>query len=282
MTSRQFRGHLLSAVHQILRSLTRTLLRAGIRFGDFAAVARDVYIESAIRDFRYQSTPSRQRIAVITGLTRAQVDAYVDERSDRADSDPELMFLVAEVLRAWHTNPQFLGPYGIPLELRFDQPENRSFRSMVKCVDAEADAHVVLAELLRTGVVVRSGEQHFRVVSRSVMLTEGISSQRIEYHTNGLARLAATLEYNMDPKHTDKRLDRRVHADRGLPMELVPAFESYARDKVGDFLLELDNWLALHTKDDMEYGERVDAGVTAFAYLTPIADKHSGTSPGES
>lgn len=268
MSMGQLRTHLLRAVHRVLQSLARTLLRSGVRFDDFANVARGVYIESAVRDFAYHGTPSRERIAAITGLTCSEIDAYIDHDGSRQGDDPALMFLVAEVLRTWHTNPQFLGPYGIPLELRFDTPDDRSFRCIVSLIDPIADSHVVLDELLRTGAVVRSGDTHFRAVSRSLMLSEGISLQRIEYHTNALARLAATLEYNMDVGHGDKRLERRVRADRGLPLELLPTFENYAREKSNEFLLELDNWLA--SQPDAEFGadERVDVGVGTFFYVS--------------
>lgn len=268
MSTGQLRTHLLRAMHRILQSLARTLLRSGVRFDDFASVARSVYIESAVRDFPYQSTPSRERIAAITGLTCREINAYIDHDGSRSEGDPALMFLVAEVLRTWHTNPQFLGPYGIPLELRFDVPADRSFRYIVALIDPNADPQAALGELLRTGAVVHSGDTHFRAMSRSLMLTEGISPQRIEYHTNALARLAATLEYNMDVSHLDKRLERRVRADRGLPVELLPTFENYAREKSNEFLLELDNWLA--SQPDAEFGadERIDVGVSTFFYVS--------------
>lgn len=268
MSTGQFRSHLLRALQRILRSLARTLLRSGVRFDDFASVARAVYIESAVRDFAYHSTPSRERIAAITGLTCTEIDAYIDHDGSRQWRDPALMFLVAEVLRTWHTNPQFLGPYGIPLELRFDTPADRSFRCVVALIDPSADPHVVLDELLRTGAVARSGDTHFRAISRSLMLSEGISPQRIEYHTNALARLAATLEYNMDVAHVDKRLERRVRADRGLSLELLPTFENYAREKANEFLLELDNWLASQPDDEFVADERVDVGVSTFFYVS--------------
>ena len=274
MSLAQLRSHLLHAMQRILQSLARTLLRSGLRFDDFADVARSVYIESAVRDFTYHSTPSRQRIAAITGLTCSEIDAYIDHDGHRKGADPALMFLVAEVLRTWHTNPQFLGPYGIPLELRFDKPEDRSFRHVVALIDPSADPRVVLSELLQTGAIVRSGGTHFRAVSRSLMLTEGISPQRIEYQTNALSRLAATLEHNMDSTNLDKRLERRVRADCGLPLELLPAFEGYAREKANEFLLELDNWLA--SQPDAEFGadERIDVGVSTFFYVSQLPDSN--------
>ena len=68
----------------------------------------------------------------------------------------------------------------------------------------------------------------------------------------------------MDPRHPNKRLERRVTVDRGLPVELIPEFEKYARNRAVDFLVELDNWLAPHAADEAEGSDRIDVGVNVF------------------
>ncbi len=74
------------------------------------------------------------------------------------------------------------------------------------------------------------------------MMPEPMSPQQVEYFGNTLTRLAQTLEFNMDPKNPNKRLERFVLADRGLPSEVLPTFESYARERATEFLVDLDNW----------------------------------------
>ena len=89
-----------------------------------------------------------------------------------------------------------------------------------------------------------------------------------------MSRLASTLEYNLDPRHSEKRLDRRVVADKGLSISMLPAFESYARGKAVDFLLELDNWVSTRTppqeagsQDDL----RVGVGVNVFLFVDSLS-----------
>ena len=269
MSDKRTHGYLLVTLREIVRPLARLLIRAGIRFDEFADLARNVYVESAARDFTRPSLPSRERIAAVTGLTRRQVDRYIDCALPSAN--PTSADLLVEILQKWHTIPEYVGPYGIPRELEFERPAERCFRSLVALIDPTADAGVALEELRRAGAVALAGDSRLRAVSRSLLMSVPASPQFIEHFGITLSRLAATMEYNMDPSNTDRRLQRRVTADRGLPLELVPAFEKYARSKATEFLLDLDNWLASRASDDSDAGERLDAGVNVFLYITPSA-----------
>ena len=79
----------------------------------------------------------------------------------------------------------------------------------------------------------------------------------------------------MNPKNPDKRLERFVLADRGLPAEVLPEFEKFARGRTIDFLLELDNWLVPYASSESESGERINVGVNAFLYVEPPTDEES-------
>jgi hypothetical protein len=271
MKSAEMRDRMLVALRRLLRPIARLLIGAGIRFEEFAELARGVYVENAIRKPAKGSLPStRERIAMFTGLTVHDIDHYIDNEGALPRADPTLAALLVEVLHKWHTVPQYSGPYGIPLELEFDAPRDRCFRTLVALVDPAADSRLALQELLRTGAAAPSGEKHFRAVSRSLSMSDDPTSPRlIEHFGMTLSRLAATLEYNMYPEHLDKRLERFVVADRGLTPELVPEFEAYARDRAADFVSDLDNWLAPYASEEPDASERVDTGVNVFLYAEP-------------
>ncbi len=272
MSSTQKQGHLLFALRRILKSLARLLIRVGIRFQEFDGIARQVFVESAILDCTHHGMPSRERIAVLTGLTRAEVDRCVDGGEGANGTDPTLRPLLVEVLHRWHTAPGYGGPYGIPLELEFDAPTNRCIRSLIALVNPKANPQLILKELLRSGAVLHAGDKRFRAASRTFLMPDPTSPALIEAFGMTVSRLSTTLEYNMDSNHVEKRLERRVFADRGLPIELVPMFESYARTKAADFLLELDNWLASHSKSDANAPGThpfVDTGVNVCLYVEP-------------
>lgn len=263
------RDQLLHAVSRILRPIVKALIRSGVRFDEFAELARGVYVESAVRDgLNRAARPTRARISIMTGLSKQQVDYYVDNEGVMPSANPTLANILVEVLQKWHTDPQYVGPYGIPLELEFDIPSARSVRSLVALVDKTVSPGIVLEELIRVGSVTYSGERHFRAVSRYFMMPEAMSPQQIEYFGNTLTRLAETLEFNMNPNNDTKRLERFVVADRGLPAEIVPKFETYARERAVEFLLDLDNWLTPYSatgSDDSE--DRVPTGLNLFMYI---------------
>lgn len=267
--------HLLVALRQVLRPIIRILIRAGVRFDEFSDLARGVYVESAIRDGMDQATGStRARIAMATGLTRQQIDYYVDTDGALPQARPTLANVLVEVLQKWHTDAQYVGPYGIPLELEFEAPSGRSFRTLVALVDPRVSAGIVLEELLRVGSVTYSGEKHFRAVSRYFMTPMTMSPLQSEHFGKTLTRLANTLEYNMNPQNPKKRTERFVVADRGLPTELLPNFEKYARERTSEFLLDLDNWLTPHSSsDETGFSGRVGTGVNVFLYVEAPEDE---------
>lgn len=269
MSSTQTHAHLLLALRRVLRSLSRLLIRVGIHFDEFAALAQVTFVESAIRDFEHPGIPSRERIAAVTGLTRHQVDQYIGTNGAQPSADPTTADLLVEILHKWHTTPEYVGPYGIPLELEFSTPPDRCFCSLVTLVDSKVNPGRALKEMQLAGAVTPSGQKRFRPISRSLLVSAPTSPQLIEHFGMTVWRLAQTLVHNIESRNTDKRLQRRVSTDRGLPVEFVPEFESYVRSKAAELLLDLDNWLGSQALDESNTGERRDVGVDIFLYMEP-------------
>ena len=275
MTSSAARKQLFYALRRVLRPIVQILIRAGIRFDEFSELARGVYIESAIRDgIDHAGTPTRERVAIAIGVTRQQLDHYIENEGDLPVAEPTLVRVAVEVLHKWHTDSQYLGPFGVPLELEFEGGSTRNFRSLVSNIDPNVSAGLVLDELLRAGSVVSSGDSYFRTISRAFVAADPMSPQQTEHLGNSLSRLARTLEHNFNPANLDRRLERFVVADRGLPQELLPKFESFARDRANLFLSDLDNWLAPYSSVDVnDFRPRVRTGVNVFLYVDPSSDQ---------
>src|SRR5688572_24702923 len=270
------RAQLLHALRRLLRPVVKVLIRAGIRFDEFSELARGVYVESALRDgLDHVVKPTRSRVSVATGVSRHQVDYYLETEGALPSADPTLATILTEVLQKWHTDPLYVGPYGIPLELEFEVPGGgRCVRNLVAMVDAKVSAGIVLEELISVGSVTYSGEKHYRATSRYFMMPEPMSALQIEYFGNTLTRLTETLEFNMNPKNSTKRLERFVVADRGLPPDIVPKFEAYAREKSTELLLDLDNWLTPYSSPgSAEDSARIPTGLNVFLYVEPNPDE---------
>jgi len=102
-----------------------------------------------------------------------------------------------------------------------------------------------------------------------------MSPAQLEFFGNALTRLANTLQFNLDSKNTEKRLERSVISDRGLPSAVVPVFEKHAREKVTELLVDLDNWLSPYSIDAKAGEEFERVGLAVFQFVDPIADKTS-------
>jgi hypothetical protein len=217
--------------------------------------------------------PTRARISISTGVARRDVDRFIDKEGDVPIAQKSLTRTLMEVLHTWHTDPQYVGPYGIPLELERFSSKGRSFRELLHLINPTVNDADALEELVRLRAVVLSGDTHIRAVSRALIPVEEMSPAQLEFFGNALTRLADTLQFNMDPKNSAKRLEQSVISDRGLPKDVLPVFEKYVRERVTELLVEIDNWLSPYSANDVgrsEPPERV--GLAVFQFVDRVPD----------
>ena len=185
------RDQLLYAFRRVLRPLMRILVSSGVRYDEFLELIRGVYVETAVRDgLGDGAKPSRAKISISTGVPRRDVDRFIDNDGALPMPPKTLTDTLSEILNKWHTDPLFVGPYGIPLELEVKSHKSRSFSELVNAVDARVSAHDVLEELIRLRTVVWSGDTHVRTVSRAFIPIEEMSPAQLEFFGNALTRLA--------------------------------------------------------------------------------------------
>jgi len=72
---------LTSMMKKVLRPLARLLLRNGVAYADFSAVARRIFVEVASEDF---GLPGRKqsvsRVSILTGVNRKEVKRLLEEK----------------------------------------------------------------------------------------------------------------------------------------------------------------------------------------------------------
>jgi len=244
-----------------------------VRYDEFLELVRGVYVEAAVRDgLGDGSKPTRAKISISTGVPRRDVDRYIDNDGALPAAPKTLTATLSQILNRWHTDPHFVGPYGIPLELEVKGQKSRSFSELVLTVDPHAPVHDVLEELIRLRTVVWSGDTHVRTVSRAFIPVDEMSPAQLEFFGNALTRLANTLQFNMDSKNIEKRVERSVVSSRGIPKDIIPVFEKHAREKVTELLVELDNWLSQYSVGVQKPGEFERVGLAVFQFIDPIAD----------
>src|SRR5688572_31978639 len=151
-----------------MQPLVRILIRNGVSFGELAEVLKNVFVEVAARDFPIEERKtSRSRIAIITGLTRKEV-AKQEEilRSGGALQVVSNLNRIARVLAGWYSDPDFTGPYGLPLELPFESAASTSFTELVRRHSGDMAARAMLDEMMRVGLVQRTAAGAFKVLAQ--------------------------------------------------------------------------------------------------------------------
>jgi hypothetical protein len=271
-TSEPIKSHLYAAFRKVLRPLVRILLKAGVRYDEFSELVRGVYVESALIDgIAGVENPSRPRISIATGVPAFEVNRFIDDPDALPKAQTTLARAMIELLQLWHTEPEFSGPYGIPMELTFDEPGGRSFKDLAALIGTPASPGILLEQLIESGAVSQTAENTFRATSRYYMLQRELSPQQLEYLGTAFSRFANTLQFNSDSNNSRKLLERFVISDRGLSLEVLQKFQDYSKIKANEFLVDLDNWLAPYTKvgEPNEATEKYDTGVNVFNFVEP-------------
>lgn len=265
------RAHLIYSFRKVLRPLIKILIRAGVTYDEFREVIKGAYVETAVRDGVGQPGPiTRERVAVFTGVPGGDVDRYIDDESLLAPPDSTNADVIAEVLHIWSTDPNYLGPYGIPLEIDFEITPGRNLSELVSRADSAADPLVIMEEMLESQMISQVGERHFKAASRSYLFADIMSPKALEYFGRVMADLAHTLEYNMAVSGEQKRLQRSVFPEGGIPADVLPEFENLLKDRAQALLLEIDDWISQNSSQWNDQSNLVSTGLTVFHYVSEV------------
>lgn len=147
------RASALRACNSILRPLVGLLLRMGLGAGEFAAISRRIFVHSAVRHLtRAGRKATHSQVAIITGLTRADVKRILENPNEGLVSRPWEQHRASRVMKGWRTDPEFLQPNGQPKELPF-KARKGSFASLTGRYSGDIPPRAMLDELLSMGVV---------------------------------------------------------------------------------------------------------------------------------
>lgn len=264
--------NLLEAIRTMMKPLVRLLINQGVSHGDFSEALKDVYVESAIRHFGELEKVNRSQVAILTGLTRKEVKNVID-RAIASRSESKLHSRPERVLSGWHNDPNFTGPYGVPLELPYEGPEGaRSFVELVKTYSGDMSPKAMLDELLRGGSVV----EHDGVIKavRRDFEPGALSRELIDRFGEIGHKFFSTAASNIEKKKQGGGyFDRFVYADKGCTEEVIERFDEYVKEHGQLFLENLDNWMAANEKYNKEGEERKETGVYVVQYVESSDEK---------
>ncbi len=261
-----------SALRLLLKPLVKLLIDQGITHHEFSEAAKEAYVEMALRHQAKGGKINRSRVAIVTGLTRKEVSAVMaralkDAPQSRIYSRPE------RVLAGWYNDPDYTGPYGIPLEIPYEavggDESAPCFVNLVRIYSGDQSATQMLDELLRVGAVAETDPGCYKPLRRAFE-ADRLSPKLIHRFGDVSYNLMTTLAANVQKEGIGTGdFDRRVLADEKLSAEELEQFESYLRDRGQRFLEEVDNWLTRTVKpknDDVT--DALDTGVVLIRYTT--------------
>ncbi len=288
MGPEDLREQLKTAYRRLLNPLIRILIRNGVTATDTCELVRNVYVDAATSG-EFQLTGRRlsdTRIAILTGLSRKEVYRLRHEKSNPKHGAN--LSRVMRVVAGWNQDPEFTGPYGLPLVIPFETDptvDAPSFCELVRRHSGDMAPRAMLDELLRTGLAVMDDDGLIRNMGRTYIPTK-LDPAAIERLGKVIARIADTLDFNnqvAEPR--DGRYERHVEADIGLTEEQSEQFNIYLRKKCQQLLETLDNWLAMQEgrvgtpRQERLSEKRLIAGVGIYHFLDqqmPFEEDHPG------
>lgn len=267
------RAQLIYSFRKILRPMVRILLRAGVSYQEFREVLKGAYVEATVRDgIRGHTGPlTRAMVSDYTEVPLADVNRFIDDESLLAPPAPTNAAVVSEVLFLWCTEPDYIGPYGLPLELDLEETPGKNLSTLIFRADPTADPKTVLRDMLEWEVVKPVGPKHYRATARTMVFTDVLTPQALEYFGSAITDLANTILHNIRAEAGHKRLQRSVIEDE-LPEYAMPEFEALLKEKVQKLLNDIDDWISSNKVYWTEPGKRVTTGLTAFHHVAEDYD----------
>src|SRR3984885_570887 len=262
---------------RLLRPLVRIMLREGLTYPHFAAIAQMAFVESAAKDFVEKGMKSSATsVCALTGMTAQEVKAAVIER-ERFDSSEllEVTNPFARVLHGWHNDRDYVGPYGFPVDLPFEGSP-LCITNLTARHAAGVSPHAVLIELQRVGAVTEVGFNVWKPLKQEY-IDPSLSPENLGRMASLVESLLSTLENNTRGKRDGTDLfERTMIVDAPLTSAQLRELQSYLKLFGGQFLQRVDTFAAVDLQEKMgiKSGEVADirAGLQCFLYVESTPD----------
>lgn len=253
---------LLTACSRILKPLVRILLRNSVTYPEFARVAQRAFLKAAASD----GASGIEQLSVTTGIPESEAALALSDRP--ASEDGSQLAGITRLLAAWHTDSDFTGPYGLPLELCVEPiPGTKSFADLADRHFPDAPQTELLRHLVASGAV-KEMDGWLRVMTRTY-LPRVDAPEGLERLGQAVQFFVETIDHNRQQSAPAQKLfERTVYADDGIRPEDLGRFQNYVRERAQLLTEEVDNWLSQLEKPDAKSGERViNTGLGIYHYV---------------
>lgn len=236
-----------AATRRLLLPLVRVLLRNGMAAKSFHELVKHTYVQVARDEFGINGKKaSISRIAILTGLTRKEVQVLIDMPLQGEDRYEGEYNRAARVITGWLRDQDFGDGNGHPVPLRM-AGKRRSFSALVKRYSGDIPVRAMLDELVRVGAVKRLKDGRIGLVTRGYIPQKGMD-QKLAILGQDTADLIATIDHNLYANPSKPRIQRKVMYDN-VPLESAEAFQVVAQARAQEMLEALDRWLSHRDRD---------------------------------
>jgi hypothetical protein len=175
---------------------------------------------------------------------------------------------LSATLFGWHTDSDFTGPYGVPIELRLDAKNTPDFRELARRFAGNAElAEELLKELVAAGAAVETETGWFKAVSR-FLIPRSAAPSGMEHLARSVEDFVNTFDHNAQEKDPRKRLfERLVYTSDGIRPEDIPRFEEFAYTRAKVLLEELDNWVSQLETPNRTDSKLLTTGLGIYHYI---------------
>lgn len=266
------RGPLANLTRRILRPIVGILLRNGLHFGDFAAIARSLYVEVSADEFGIKGRRTNtSRIAMMTGLSRTQAKRELDllDEDVQSEGDPPLDHVrhASRLLLGWHLDQRFATADGKPRPLAVDGA-GETFESLYEVYSGKAvPATSMLKELVAVGAVEELDDG--RIVARARQYVPEATDPAALFRIGlAISDLATSAKHNLYRSERERPRFERFATNQLIPKKHVAAFQDYLAEEGQAFLERADDWLS-EKETDTPDDDVVRIGVGVYQVLTP-------------
>jgi len=238
------------AIERVLRPLFRILLRNQMSFKAFVDIAKHTYVEVAADEFGIPGKKtSVSRVALLSGLTRKEVQRLLDAPAIKDAEAGERYNRAARVVAGWVRDPEFSDAEGNPkvLTLQEANPGRESFAELARRFSGDIPTRAILDELLRVGVVEKVDDNSVRLKTRAYVPESG-DADKLNILGTDVSDLVSTIDHNLQHGSADPFFQRKVMYDN-VPVEALQEFRRLSGAQAQALLERLDKWLSQHDRD---------------------------------
>ena len=177
------------------------------------------------------------------------------------------------MLFGWYHDPEFGGPYGIPLELPYDSEDTEipTFKALARRYGADMPARQLLNVLIGAGAVLDVGDGKYKVVTQRFE-PQALSEELLERFGYIAQNFFSTAAANIEVKDKSKALfERVVTATRPLSASEIEKLSVFIKEHGQALLERIDN--EINTYADAGDEGKKETGLGMYHYVEDPADR---------